>query len=241
MRLRALGAAADRGLARRRYAHVVTDPDHPGKLALQYWFFYPYNHWNNLHEGDWEMIQLVFDADDAKEALGVEPAEIGYSQHEGAERAGWDDDKLERIGEHPVVYPGAGSHANYFDQALHVGSSAEQGVGCDDTQGPHVELNPTVLTIPSDPPPRQAAFPWLAYEGRWGELQHSIYNGPTGPNLKDAMDGSRSRGSRRTGGRRATRSRPAASSGRARRTSSAAPSRRARSRSRSCSAARRRC
>ena len=44
------------------YAHVATDPAHPGKLALQYWFFYVYNDWNNLHEGDWEMIQLDFDA-----------------------------------------------------------------------------------------------------------------------------------------------------------------------------------
>ena len=44
------------------YAHVATDPGHPGKLALQYWLFYVFNDWNNLHEGDWEMIQLVFDA-----------------------------------------------------------------------------------------------------------------------------------------------------------------------------------
>jgi hypothetical protein len=47
------------------YAHVATDPGHPGKLALQYWIFYVFNDWNNLHEGDWEMIQLVFDAEDA--------------------------------------------------------------------------------------------------------------------------------------------------------------------------------
>src|SRR5262249_6963018 len=26
--------------------------------------------------------------------------------------------------------------------------------------------------------------PWIAFEGRWGELQPSFYNGPTGPNLK---------------------------------------------------------
>src|SRR4051812_15529595 len=36
---------------------------------------------------------------------------IGYSQHEGAERAGWTSSKLTRIGgTHPVVYPAAGSH-----------------------------------------------------------------------------------------------------------------------------------
>jgi hypothetical protein len=35
------------------YAHVATDAKHPGRLALQYWLFYAYNDWNNLHEGDW--------------------------------------------------------------------------------------------------------------------------------------------------------------------------------------------
>ena len=37
------------------YAHVATDPGYPGQLALQYWFFYPFNDFNNTHEGDWEM------------------------------------------------------------------------------------------------------------------------------------------------------------------------------------------
>src|SRR5262249_44520363 len=27
-------------------------------------------------------------------------------------------------------------------------------------------------------------FPWIEYQGRWGELQPSFFNGPTGPNLK---------------------------------------------------------
>jgi len=35
------------------YARVVGDSDHPGKLALQYWFFYVFNDWNDTHEGDW--------------------------------------------------------------------------------------------------------------------------------------------------------------------------------------------
>ena len=34
------------------YAHVATDAAHPNKLALQYWLFYVFNDWNNLHEGD---------------------------------------------------------------------------------------------------------------------------------------------------------------------------------------------
>jgi hypothetical protein len=167
------------------YAHVATDVAHPGQLALQYWFFYPFNKFNNLHEGDWEMVQLVFDAGSPREALAEEPSSVGYSSHEGAERADWGDDKLEIVdGTHPVVYPAAGSHANKFTEALYLGSSAEQGVGCDDTQGPHVELRPTVKTIPGEAEAARAAFPWIAFEGRWGELQEAFFNGPTGPNLK---------------------------------------------------------
>jgi hypothetical protein len=168
------------------YAHVATDPAYPGKLALQYWFFYAFNDFNNTHEGDWEMIQLVFDAGDAREALGRTPALVGYSSHEGAESAEWGDEKLELVdGTHPVVYPGAGSHANKYTEALYLGSSAEAGVGCDDTRGPHRDIAPAVKTIPSDPDAAKAAFPWIAFDGRWGELQPAFFNGPTGPNLKD--------------------------------------------------------
>ncbi len=167
------------------YAHVVSEPAYPGKVGLQYWFFYPFNDFNNTHEGDWEMIQLVFDADDARAALATEPTSVGYSSHEGAERADWtDDEKLDRVGTHPVVYPAAGSHANKFTDALYLGSSAEAGVGCDDTLGPHRELRPSVKTIPSDAAAAGDAFPWITFEGRWGELQKAFYNGPTGPNLK---------------------------------------------------------
>ncbi|HEU5064783.1 MAG TPA: hypothetical protein VFT86_02705 [Gaiellaceae bacterium] len=167
------------------YAHVATDPAHPGKLALQYWFFYVFNDFNNKHEGDWEMIQLDFDAADAAEALDTEPTRVGYSSHEGAERADWSDEKLQLVdGTHPVVYPAAGSHANKYGDALYLGSSAEAGVGCDDTRGPHDELRPVVKTIPSDAEEAATAFPWASFEGRWGELQRAFYNGPTGPNLK---------------------------------------------------------
>jgi hypothetical protein len=186
------GCAYERWVARLRagrapevYAHVATDPGHPGLVALQYWLFYAFNDFNNLHEGDWEMVQLVFEADDAAAALSEEPVDVGYSSHEGAERADWGDDKLELVeGTHPVVYPAAGSHANKFTEALYLGSSAEAGVGCDDTRGPHDELRPVVGTIPSDPAAAQRAYPWIAFEGRWGELQPAFFNGPTGPNLK---------------------------------------------------------
>jgi hypothetical protein len=167
------------------YAHVATDPAYPGRLALQYWLFYVYNDWNNLHESDWEMIQLDFDATDSAQALAKRPSSVGYSQHEGAEKASWGSHKLQLVdGTHPVVYPAAGSHANFFDEGLFLGSSAEQGVGCDNTNGPHDDLRPAVATIPSDPAQARAKFPWIDFQGRWGELQPAFFNGPTGPNLK---------------------------------------------------------
>jgi hypothetical protein len=75
------------GRAATVYAHVATES---GELALQYWLFYVYNDFNNLHEGDWELIQLDFDAATPAAALATHPFEVGYSQHAGAERAEWD-------------------------------------------------------------------------------------------------------------------------------------------------------
>ena len=121
----ALGAAPDGGQRARRLR--ARRGASMGKVALQYWFFYPFNDFNNTHEGDWEMIQLVFDAPDARAALDVAPVEVGYSSHEGAERAAWDDEKLELVDGRPVVYPAAGSHANKYTDALWLGSSAEAG------------------------------------------------------------------------------------------------------------------
>ena len=120
----------------RRLTQSATRPSTPmlrpiratGRIALQYWLFYVFNDFNNLHEGDWEMIQLNFRARDATAALEKEPVEVGYSSHEGAERADWGDDKLELVGgTHPVVYPAAGSHANKFTDALYLGLG---GGGC---------------------------------------------------------------------------------------------------------------
>jgi hypothetical protein len=131
------------------------------------------------------MIQLLFDAGDAHGALGGRPTTVGYSQHEGAEEASWGTDKLELVGgTHPVVYPAAGSHANFYGEGLFLGSSGAQGVGCDDTTGPHYDVRPAVVTIPTEAVQARSEFPWIAFQGRWGELQPAFFNGPTGPNLK---------------------------------------------------------
>ena len=166
------------------YAHVAKEPGHTGRLALQYWLYYVFNDYNDKHESDWEQIQLHFDADTVEEALQRPPVEVLYSQHEGAERAGWTDDKLEKVGgTHVVTYPGAGSHANYYRNALWLGRSADQGLGCDDSTGPSTRVTPRPVVVPT----RGATTPelaWITFEGHWGQRERGFNDGPLGPNAK---------------------------------------------------------
>lgn len=91
-----------------------------GWVVLQYWFFYAFNHWRsgffgaNDHEGDWEMIMLYL----CESAQGeLQPEWVAYASHDFAGddlRRHWQDPEVEKVGEHPVVYAGAGSHASYF-------------------------------------------------------------------------------------------------------------------------------
>ena len=165
------------------YAHVVREAGVPGRLALQYWFFYVFNDWNNTHEGDWEMVQLNFDADTPAEALARGPVEAGFSQHSSAERAAWDDPKLELVGgTRPVVHPAAGSQANFYGSRLYLMRSDAEGLGCDDTRGPSRTISPAIRTVPSDPAAAVAEYPWLGFDGRWGEKHAAFFNGPVGPN-----------------------------------------------------------
>ena len=167
------------------YAHVVTEPGVEDRIVLQYWLYYYFNTFNNPHESDWEMIQLVFPASTAKEALDTEPTAVGYAQHAGGESAGWDDDKLEREGDHPVVYAAAGSHASFFDSSLHLGRSPSEGFGCDETSPPSRRLALEPILLPEEVDDDNAdEFGWLAFTGRWGQKERGSFNGPTGPITK---------------------------------------------------------
>ena len=163
------------------YARVATDAKNPGKLVLQYWFWWVYNDWNDKHEGDWEMIQLQFDADNVQQALASSPTSVAYAQHEGSEVSAWNDRKLFKDGDHVAVYPGQGSHAAYYTQAQWFGKSAAAGFGCDNT-GVADGVSATILR------PAAALIDdeteWLDFTGRWGEKAPSFNNGPTGPNTK---------------------------------------------------------
>jgi hypothetical protein len=86
-----------------------------GTTVLQYWLFYEFNLWSlqyppsplvwQSHEGDWEVVTVVLDEDEA-------PVEVAYSQHCTGQRRPWA--AVQRMGDHPVVYVASGSHANLF-------------------------------------------------------------------------------------------------------------------------------
>jgi hypothetical protein len=163
------------------YAHVTTQADRPGYVAVQYWLYWYYNDWNDKHESDWEFIQVLFKAPSVEAALQTEPMEVGYAQHTGGETAEWNSDKLEKEGTHPVVYSSNGSHASYFEQALFLGRSANEGFGCDNTQEPSTRVAPQAVLLPDEPSGPTSKFAWLAFKGRWGERQGGPNNGPDGP------------------------------------------------------------
>jgi hypothetical protein len=165
------------------YAHVAREPNHDG-FALQYWFFWYFNQFNDLHEGDWEGMQLSFESNTTAGALDEEPSEVIVFQHAGGERASWEEGKVQKQGTHPVVYPAAGSHATFYDSAVYLGNGQNgSGVGCDNTSEPLRELRLRPVLLP-DTAPESGPFQWLSYRGRWGEREKGFNNGPTGPVTK---------------------------------------------------------
>ncbi|MEL7207795.1 MAG: hypothetical protein AAGK32_06115, partial [Actinomycetota bacterium] len=166
------------------YAHIATQPDAGDQLALQYWFFYYYNDYNNRHEGDWEGIQLLFDVGTIEEALETAPVSVGYAQHVGGERASWEGSKLQREGARPVVYPSVGSHASYFGTNLYMGRSGSEGFGCDDTQDATTRVDLDVVLLPDEVDDPLDPLAWLDFDGRWGERHSGPFNGPKGPTTK---------------------------------------------------------
>ena len=163
------------------YAHVLGEPGVKG-VALQYWFFWYFNQFNDVHEGDWEMIQIAWDGTSSVEdALARAPDRIALAQHGGGELASWSSSKLQREGDHPKIYPASGSHATYYDDALWLGTGQNgSGFGCDDSTAPSRRVTVDAVVVPNGDV-RSGPFAWLSYEGKWGQYEPALNNGPDGP------------------------------------------------------------
>jgi hypothetical protein len=101
-----------------RYHGRVVRQD--GWIVLQYWLFYAFNDWRsnffgaNDHEADWEKVFVYLSESESSE---IHPEWVAYAAHEETGddlRRRWDDPEVEKVGEHPVVYACAGSHASRY-------------------------------------------------------------------------------------------------------------------------------
>ena len=91
-----------------------------GWTVLQYWLFYAFNDWRsgffgaNDHEADWEKVMIFLSEPEPGEFV---PEWVAYASHEYTGdnlRRRWDDPEVDKVGEHMVVYVGAGSHASFY-------------------------------------------------------------------------------------------------------------------------------
>jgi len=164
------------------YAHVGADSEHPGKLAVQYWFYYTFNDFTDKHESDWEMAQVDFDAPTPQQALKTGPYQVDEAQHSGGESGAWNDDpKLTKVGTHFVTNVSTGSQSDYFQRDLYLGKGGSAVFGCEDTRNNTTRLTLHPVVLPNTPVPANSQFAWLDFPGRWGQRESGINNGPLGP------------------------------------------------------------
>ncbi|HYN47563.1 MAG TPA: hypothetical protein VER83_01780 [Candidatus Nanopelagicales bacterium] len=116
-----------------RYVYHARVLRQDGWVALHYIFFYAMNDWRstfagaNDHEADWE--QLFVFLDDAPD--GPVPAWVACAAHDytGDDlRRRWDDPTLAKDGTHPIINPGGGSHAAYFEEGDYLTAAPIPGI-----------------------------------------------------------------------------------------------------------------
>jgi len=160
------------------YSHVFPSG---AETVIQYWCFYAFNEGPlNTHEGDWEMVQIVLDANGtAREAM--------YSQHLSGQRAPWSD--VKKSGDHPHVFVARGSHANYFRHYQGMTGLASDRVG---KNGMVLEPGQYTLALLGERSAgnHPAGQNWLDFAGRWGDFgsdQDEVRGkrGPPGPAYRE--------------------------------------------------------
>ena len=169
--------AAHQALRNVFYGRVVPAGD---DVWLQYWFFYFLNDYQlawgvDVHEGDWEMIQVRMEGEPRSVTEAV------YAQHTFFEARAWESvpklaDEKREAGEspapgdeeRPLVYVGRGSHASFFEAGFH------QTDFYDITDGRQRAKTDTRLVDVTDAPP------WLRWPGHWGG-KRTGYAGPSAP------------------------------------------------------------
>ena len=189
------------------YVHIFGRSD--GNVVLRYYYFYPFNDFQNNHEGDWQYINVIVNSFDPNMA---QLAEIDYHFH----GAGLTYTIIgERIfdpqthfapaegGTHPVVYVGAGSHGGYptggtyprsFDEVM-TKDGIVLSTNVEDTNRDVAESYDLILLPnPDSNQPNMGLSPemsWLGAKAKWGTLDVSspgdrYDESPVGPFHKDS-------------------------------------------------------
>jgi hypothetical protein len=98
-----------------------------GWIVLHYLYFHHMNDYRstfngaNDHEADWEQVLLYLeDRPDGPRPIWIAAAAHDYIGDQLRRR--WDDPTLVKVGDHPVLFAGAGSHASYFEQGEYLTS-----------------------------------------------------------------------------------------------------------------------
>ena len=163
------------------YAHVASDPDHPGQAGPPVLALLRVQRLEQPARGRLGDDPARLRRGQRSRCARRQPATMGYSQHEGAEKADWGADKLDLVdGTHPVVYPAAGIARELLRRGLFLGSSAEQGVGCDNTTRPPRRPASEGGLDPERPCAGAARVPVDRVPGTLGRAAAAFFNGPTG-------------------------------------------------------------
>lgn len=99
------------------YYRAPRSPDN--SYVIRYWIFYSFNWFNansscgycrglshDLHEGDWEHIDIRFNSAD-------QPLRVRLSEHKSYTPLNWNGAELQKDGTHLITYTARGDHANY--------------------------------------------------------------------------------------------------------------------------------
>ena len=97
-----------------------------GWVVLHYMFFYAMNDWRssfdgaNDHEADLEQCFVVLEERPDGTAQPAWFCAAAHDEKGDDLRRRWDDPRLETVDGHPIVYPGAGSHATYLERGEYI-------------------------------------------------------------------------------------------------------------------------